>query len=219
MLGGNLAKEGYDFCMMLRAKTVGGSCKVLGERLVIEGAKEVLFFFTAGTTFKEGKLKERLLNCLDVAEKQSYEELLARHVADYKSYYDRMKLELTSEDALSDAGDATETAEFAERYFNFGRYLMICSSRPGTLPITLQGLWNKDYLPPWDSKYTININTEMNYWPAEVCNLSECHLPLIDHIERMRENGRKTADVMYGCKGFMAHHNTDIYLFYHNNFS
>ena len=132
MLGGNLAKEGYDFCMMLRAKTVGGSCKVLGERLVIEGAKEVLFFFTAGTTFKEGKLKERLLACLDAAEKRSYEELYARHVADYKSYYDRMHLELT------------ETAEFAERYFNFGRYLMICSSRPGTLPITLQGLWNKD---------------------------------------------------------------------------
>jgi len=211
MLGGNLAKEGYDFCMMLRAKTVGGSCKVLGERLVIEGAQEVIFFFTAGTTFKEGMLKERLKACLDAAEKQSYEELLTRHVADYKSYYDRMKLELTSEDALSDAGDATETAEYAERYFNFGRYLMICSSRPGTLPITLQGLWNKDYLPPWDSKYTININTEMNYWPAESCNLSECHTPLFDHLERMLPNGQKTAEVMYGCSGFVAHHNTDIW--------
>ena len=199
MLGGNLAKEGYDFCMMLRAKAVGGSCKVLGERLVIEGAKEVLFFFTAGTTFKEGKLKERLLACLDAAAEQSYEELYARHVADYKSYYDRMHLELT------------ETAEFAERYFNFGRYLMICSSRPGTLPITLQGLWNKDYLPPWDSKYTININTEMNYWPAESCNLSECHTPLFDHLERMLPNGQRTAEVMYGCSGFVAHHNTDIW--------
>lgn len=199
MLGGNLAKEGYDFCMMLRAKAVGGSCKVLGERLVIEGAKEVLFFFTAGTTFKEGKLKERLLACLDAAEEQSYEELYARHVTDYKSYYDRMHLELT------------ETAEFAERYFNFGRYLMICSSRPGTLPITLQGLWNKDYLPPWDSKYTININTEMNYWPAESCNLSECHTPLFDHLERMLPNGQRTAEVMYGCSGFVAHHNTDIW--------
>ena len=199
MLGGNLAKEGYDFCMMLRAKTVGGSCKVLGERLVIEGAKEVVFFFTAGTTFKEGKLKERLLACLDAAEKLSYEELLERHVTDYKSFYDRMKLELT------------DTEEFAERYFNFGRYLMICSSRPGTLPITLQGLWNKDYLPPWDSKYTININAEMNYWPAESCNLSECHTPLFDHLERMLPNGQRTAEVMYGCSGFVAHHNTDIW--------
>ena len=236
MLGGNLAKEGYDFCMMLRAKVVGGSCKVLGERLVIEGAKEVLFFFTAGTTFKEGNLKERLIACLDAAEKQSYEELYRRHVADYKSFYDRMKLELINTEGIDDCDcpdtnsdraesnattdcqakrkeglDATETAEFAERYFNFGRYLMICSSRPGTLPITLQGLWNKDYLPPWDSKYTININAEMNYWPAESCNLSECHTPLFDHLERMLPNGQRTAEVMYGCSGFVAHHNTDIW--------
>lgn len=219
MLGGNLAKEGYDFCMMLRAKTVGGSCKVLGERLVIEGAREVLLFFTAGTTFKEGKLKERLLDCLDRAEHREYEVLLARHVADYKSYYDRVKLELgkSSEkkpgtaQTSSEAVDETESVTFAERYFNFGRYLMICSSRPGTLPITLQGLWNKDYLAPWDSKYTININTEMNYWPAESCNLSECHLPLFEHLERMLPNGQRTAEVMYGCSGFVAHHNTDIW--------
>lgn len=200
MLGGNLAKEGYDFCMMLRAKTVGGSCKVLGERLMIEGAREVVFYFTAGTTFREGCLKERLLACLDAAAERSYEDLYARHVADYKSFYDRMQLELKS-----------EGNEFAERYFNFGRYLMICSSRPGTLPITLQGLWNKDYLPPWDSKYTININAEMNYWPAESCNLSECHLPLFDLLERMLPNGQRTAEVMYGCSGFVAHHNTDIW--------
>jgi len=214
MLGGNLAKAGYDFCMMLRAKTVGGSCKVLGERLVIEGAQEVLFFFAAGTTFKESNLKERLLACLDAAETQTYEELLTRHVSDYKSYYDRMQLELTPEDATQcpeENTEAAETAEFAERYFNFGRYLMICSSRPGTLPITLQGLWNKDYLPPWDSKYTININTEMNYWPAESCNLSECHMPLFEHLERMLPNGQRTAEVMYGCSGFVAHHNTDIW--------
>jgi len=89
-------------------------------------------------------------------------------------------------------------------YFQFGRYLLISSSRPGTLPSNLQGIWNKDYLPPWDSKYTININTQMNYWPAEVCNLSECHLPLFDLIERMRENGRRTARVMYNCRGFCA---------------
>ena len=231
MLGGNLAKEGYDFCMMLRAKTVGGCCKVLGERLVIEGAKEVLFFFTAGTTFKEGKLKERLISCLNAAEKQGFECLRKRHVADYTSYYDRMKLELgvtsaseqnehKEECGRQTAGEKVaglsetnqvERPEFAERYFNFGRYLMICSSRPGTLPITLQGLWNKDYLPPWDSKYTININTEMNYWPAESCNLSECHLPLFEHLERMLPNGQRTAEVMYGCSGFVAHHNTDIW--------
>ncbi|HAA25710.1 MAG TPA: alpha-L-fucosidase, partial [Ruminiclostridium sp.] len=96
-------------------------------------------------------------------------------------------------------------------YFQFGRYLLISCSRPGSLPANLQGIWNQDFLPPWDSKYTININTQMNYWPAENCNLAECHKPLFDHIERMREPGRRTARVMYGCKGFMAHHNTDIW--------
>lgn len=96
-------------------------------------------------------------------------------------------------------------------YFQFGRYLLISSSRPGSLPANLQGIWNDSMLPPWDSKYTININTEMNYWPAEICNLSECHQPLFDLLERMKINGRKTAREMYNCRGFTAHHNTDIW--------
>lgn len=96
-------------------------------------------------------------------------------------------------------------------YFNFGRYLLISCSRPGTLPATLQGLWNKDMEAPWDAKFTININTEMNYWPAEICDLGDCHLPLFDLMKRMLPNGRKTAEVMYGCRGFVAHHNTDIW--------
>ncbi|UUZ94232.1 hypothetical protein LJK87_06385 [Paenibacillus sp. P25] len=96
-------------------------------------------------------------------------------------------------------------------YFQFGRYLLIASSRPGSLPANLQGIWNDEMLPPWDSKFTININTQMNYWHAESCNLSECHSPLFDLIERMREPGRRTARVMYGRRGFVAHHNTDIW--------
>src|SRR5699024_4313661 len=92
-----------------------------------------------------------------------------------------------------------------------GRYLLISSSRPNSLPANLQGIWNKEILPPWDSKYTININAQMNYWPAEVTNLSETHFPLFDHIEKLKVNGRKTAEVMYGCRGFTAHHNTDIW--------
>ncbi len=96
-------------------------------------------------------------------------------------------------------------------YFNFGRYLMISGSREGTLPLNLQGIWCKDYQSAWGSKFTININTEMNYWPAESCNLSELHMPLFDHIERMLPNGRVTAQKMYGCRGFVAHHNTDMW--------
>jgi alpha-L-fucosidase 2 len=97
------------------------------------------------------------------------------------------------------------------QYFQFGRYLLISSSRPGGLPATLQGLWNDSMTPSWDSKYTININTEMNYWPAEICNLAETHMPLFDLLERTRESGRRTAKEMYHAGGFVLHHNTDIW--------
>ena len=99
----------------------------------------------------------------------------------------------------------------AKLLFDYGRYLLIGCSRPGDLPATLQGIWNKDFMAPWDSKYTININTEMNYWPAEVCALPECHTALFDLIGRMREHGRSIARRMYDCRGLMAHHNTDLY--------
>lgn len=98
-------------------------------------------------------------------------------------------------------------------YHNFGRYLLISCSRPGVkaLPATLQGLWNPSFQPAWGSKYTININTQMNYWPANMCNLAECEEPLFDHLERMVERGKVTAKTMYGCRGWAAHHNTDIW--------
>src|SRR5690606_33074354 len=111
----------------------------------------------------------------------------------------------------SGCGAERTTRGLAALYFQYGRYLLIASSRPGSLPANLQGVWNDQFLPPWDSKYTININTQMNYWPAESCALPECCEPLFDLIERMREPGRRTAWVMYGCRGFAAHHNTDIW--------
>ena len=96
-------------------------------------------------------------------------------------------------------------------YFQFGRYLLITSSRPGCQPANLQGIWNELLKPPWDSKWTVNINTEMNYWPAEVCNLSECHEPLFDMIDDCVESGRKTAQAHYDCRGWVLHHNTDLW--------
>jgi alpha-L-fucosidase 2 len=96
-------------------------------------------------------------------------------------------------------------------YFNFGRYLLIASSRPGSLPANLQGVWNQDFMPAWGSKYTVNINTQMNYWPAESCNLPECHLPLFDHLRAMLPQGQAAARGMYGCEGFVCHHNTDLW--------
>ncbi len=99
----------------------------------------------------------------------------------------------------------------AALYYAYGRYLLMSCSQPGGLPANLQGIWCEKLEPIWDSKYTININTQMNYWPAEICNLSECHMPLFEHLERMLENGKRTAREMYGCRGFVAHHNTDVW--------
>ncbi|MDE7297420.1 MAG: glycoside hydrolase family 95 protein [Lachnospiraceae bacterium] len=244
MLGAKLGGDGLELCMMLRGSVEGGSCEVIGERLVIRGAKKITLYFSAGTTFRYENLKEAVFAKLAAAAEHSYEELKERHIADYRSLFDRVKLELGAgkafgpEECTSCADKISGPEERASRadsdfdclptdrrlkaadrrdtgltelYFNFGRYLLIACSRPGTLPATLQGIWNKDMLPPWDSKYTININTEMNYWPAESCNLSECHLPLFELIRRMVPNGRQTARKMYGCRGFVAHHNTDIW--------
>lgn len=155
--------------------------------------------------------------------RQKYDQLLQDHITDYQALFKRMDLHL--EGGHTDTSYMTlpmnqrierlraggDDPELVSLYFQFGRYLLISSSRPGSLPANLQGIWNKDMLPVWDSKYTININTEMNYWPAESCNLPECHIPLFDFIERLQERGRETASKMYGCSGFVAHHNSDIW--------
>lgn len=119
--------------------------------------------------------------------------------------------ELTVPEALERLKRGEEVPGFAENYFQFGRYLLISCSRPGSQPANLQGIWNRSDHPAWGSKYTININTEMNYWPAESCNLSECHRPLFDLLRRMLPNGRQVAGEMYGLPGFTAHHNTDLF--------
>lgn len=166
------------------------------------------------------KMWDHMDEIFRAAEEKGYEQLLREHIRDYQELFNRCQLDLHTSESLEKV-PTDERLEKAQQgdcdlgltplFFDFGRYLMIACSRDGGLPSTLQGLWNKDLTPPWESKYTININTEMNYWPAETCNLSECHMPLFDHIERMIENGRKTARVMYGCRGFVAHHNTDIH--------
>ena len=151
---------------------------------------------------------------------REYGELLAEHEKDYREFYDRVALSLPekeenaalpTDERLQRIISGGTDEGLAKLLFDYGRYLLIGCSRPGDLPATLQGIWNKDFMAPWDSKYTININTEMNYWPAEVCALPECHTALFDLIGRMREHGRSIARRMYGCRGFMAHHNTDLY--------
>ncbi len=220
LLDGNLGQGGLSFAMMLKASVQGGTCEVIGEHLIVKDADTVTLLFTAGTTFRFEDLPQQLSKTLADAAAFSYEELKKRHRNDYQKLYDRVSFALHNTEAydkiptnerLENAKNGDIDTGLSKLYFDFGRYLLISCSREGTLPATLQGLWNKDMLPAWDSKYTININAEMNYWPAEVCNLSECHMPLFDLIERMLPNGRDTAMKMYGCRGFVAHHNTDIW--------
>ena len=238
-LYGGLGEGGNHFLMQLMAQARGGTVCTRGETLVVEQADEVLLLFGADcdyhlqtgeeNTMPEGEslsglpgvyglLQSRVTKKLTAAAGQDFERMKAEHIADYQALYNRVELCLTGdkrEDVPTDErlrllAEGGEDIALQELLFQYGRYLMIAGSRPGTLPLTLQGLWNQDFTPAWGAKYTININTEMNYWPAESCNLSECHLPLFTLLETMVPNGRKVAESMYGARGFVAHHNTDI---------
>ncbi|MBQ7955579.1 MAG: glycoside hydrolase family 95 protein [Lachnospiraceae bacterium] len=219
-LYGNLGKGGLDFAMQITARAKGGKTCVIGEHLIVEEADEVCLYFAAGTTYYMEDVEKEIQAQIEKAAAQSYEALKQRHVEDYRALYGRVDFYLggltefdrvPTDVRISNAMEGKVDKGLAKLYFDYGRYLLIACSREGTLAATLQGLWNKDMMPPWDSKFTININTEMNYWLAENCNLSECHMPMFELIKKMYPNGKKTADVMYGCRGFMCHHNTDLW--------
>lgn len=194
------------------ARVEAKNVRSIGEEVIAENVTEATVFFACRTSFRTGNHKEE---CLELLKPDlSYEELLAEHIADYRKYFDRVSLDLGETSELpTDERLAQENKDLGltELMFQFGRYLLISSSREGTLPANLQGIWNDKMLPPWDSKFTININTQMNYWLAETCNLSDLHMPLFELIKRMMPNGRQTAKEMYHCRGFVAHHNTDIW--------
>lgn len=200
-------------------------CRCLGEGVQTVGslircpAECTLYVASATSFFAEDPLAD-CLRRLDAAEKLGYDALLAAHREDVQRHLSICSLELEEDPALA----ALPTDERLEKcaaggtdsglealYFAYGRYLLFSSSRPGSLPANLQGVWNESFRPPWDSKYTININTQMNYWPAECCNLSDCHLPLMEHLRRMAPHGRDVAQRMYGVPGWVAHHNTDLW--------
>lgn len=221
MQGSCGGKGGSDFSVVLSAMTDGGTTQTIGEHLVITNADKATLFIAAETTFRHANPEVVCFNKIKAALKKDFSILKEEHLDDYHALYDRVEINLTKKNKNLECLSTPERLErvkkgledngLIELYFQFGRYLLISSSRKGSLPANLQGIWNDKMTPPWDSKYTININTQMNYWPAEVCNLSECHEPLFDLVERMRITGCHTARVMYGCKGFVAHHNTDIW--------
>ena len=220
-----LGAGGVSFLAAVRAQSVEGEVRVLGEHLLVRGAKELTLYIGCETSYYEEDWKKVLQEKLDKACGDGYARVREEHEKDYRALFDRVALELGEGDGkaalaaedipidrrMEEGREKGFHSDFAALYFQYGRYLLISSSRPGSLPANLQGIWNEEMQPPWDSKFTININTEMNYWPAEICGLSECHLPLFDHLLRMWEKGRETAERMYGCRGFVAHHNTDLW--------
>ena len=219
--GGCGSEDGINFAAYIKVLHKGGKVYPYGSFITCEDCDEVTILLGAQTSYRCEDYKGQAVFDVERAEEKTYAQLKADHIADYKSYYDRANISLCdnssgnstlpTDERLALVKEGNPDNKLIEMYHNFGRYLLIAGSREKTLPTNLQGIWNKDMWPAWGCKFTININTEMNYWCAENCNLSELHMPLIDHIEKLRPNGRKTARNMYGCRGFVCHHNTDIW--------
>jgi len=216
-----------DNCLKFEARllvsTDGGEVKSTNDGLEVNGANGATLLLAAATSFVNfqdvsAAPKARCDNVIKAVSGKSYNALRKAHVADHRRLFGRVELDLGTSDAANRPTDEriktfgeSNDPQLAALYFQFGRYLMICSSRPGSQPANLQGIWNDNIRPPWESKWTTNINTEMNYWPAEVCNLSECHEPLFDMLDDLVISGKKTAKVHYGCRGWVLHHNTDLW--------
>jgi alpha-L-fucosidase 2 len=184
--------------------------------LRVSDADELVVRLGAATDFEGDDPGATCDAVLDAADRP-YDEQRADHVADHRELFDRVSLDLgepvdaPTDERLAAVGDGAEDPALAALYFQYGRYLLAASSRPGGLPANLQGVWNWEFDPPWNSGYTTNINLEMNYWPAERCNLGECAEPLYRLLDRLREDSRRTAREHYGCEGWVLHHNTDLW--------
>jgi alpha-L-fucosidase 2 len=230
--GDSLANcKGMRFELLAKALNKGGTIKTDTSGITIKNANEVVLLLSAATSFNgfdkcpisQGKDEDKLARkYLAAASLQSFAKLLANHLADYHYYFNRVTLGLTGKRNSSAANLATDKrlAAYAAggadpaleaMYYQFGRYLLISSSRPGGTPANLQGIWNNEVRPPWSSNYTTNINLQMNYWPAETANLSEMHQPLFHLIENLSVTGKKTAKEFYGLDGWVVHHNSDIW--------
>ena len=215
---GAAGPAGVRYAGQTRILASGGLSGTKGDFVFARGADEAMLLIAGNTDYDGRDPRECCQADLAAASRKTYEQLRGDHVADYRRLFARTTISLPqdpkaaalpTDERLKLVADGADDPDLVALYFQFGRYLLISSSRPGTLPANLQGIWNEDFVPPWECKYTININAEMNYWPAEVCNLSECHEPLLDFIDKVVVNGRVTARKLYGCRGFVAHNNLD----------
>jgi len=210
---------GVNYYSILKVVPFEGKMTTKGDSIIVSDADSVIFYLAASTNYwgEDPKIKcnETLFRIL----RKDYGKIKEDHIADYQKYYGRVKLDLGGNDDTDVPTDVKleavkkggEDNDLIETYFNFGRYLLISSSRPGDLAANLQGIWADGLVPPWSADYHININIQMNYWPAEVTNLSECHLPFIALIDSLRPRGRITAKEMYNSRGFMAHYDTNVW--------
>lgn len=224
--------NGMRFQYRIKAISKDGSVHTENDQLLISGATEVWLYVAAATSYngfekcpdKEGKDENKLVsNLISQASKKTYLSVFNAHIADFKKYFNRVSfnvrdtlannpnLDLPSDERLKRYASGIYDPGLETLYFQYGRYLLISSSRPGGPPANLQGIWNKELRAPWSSNYTININTEMNYWPAEVTNLSEMHMPLLDWIQSLAKTGKATAREFYNANGWVAHHNSDLW--------
>jgi len=212
--------DGIAFRLQAHVLPHGGSLNADDDGLRIDGATSVALRFAGATSYRGRDERAWTDSWISSAALRSFDELRERHVADHRALFDRVSLdlgdpapELPTDERLQRVRDGAEDPRLVAQYFQFGRYLLIGSSRPGTQPANLQGIWAHGMNPPWNSDYHLNINIQMNYWHAEVANLAELHTPLFDLLDSLRPSGRKTARVHYGCRGFVAHHLTDAWGF------
>jgi alpha-L-fucosidase 2 len=212
--------RGMNAAVVLRART-DGTLTPANDQLTISNATDLLVVLSTATGYDGPHTTptRTQAECRDAADvlvqgALGTADLHEQHLADYQRLFRRSVLvlpstaDLTTDQRITDAGDDPGLAALV---YNFGRYLMIAASRPGGLPTNLQGIWNEHLRPPWSSNYTVNINTEMNYWPAEITSLSECHEPLLTYIKDLARAGGRTAEVRYGARGWTAHHNADAW--------
>lgn len=216
-------KGGLKFEARALVKTEGGQPRAENSRVIISNANSALLLVAAATSYRSykdtiGDPTAIVTPQLRRARQKPFPTLRAAHVREHQRLFQRVKLNIGRTAAAALPTDQRPEKflqgldpHLATLYFQYGRYLLISSSRPGSQPANLQGIWNNLMTPPWESKYTININTEMNYWPAETTNLSECHEPLLRMVTELVENGARTARVQYGARGWVCHHNTDLW--------
>ena len=224
VLTGGVQEGGIRFEARLLVTTDGGKVTRGDEgRIEVKGADAAMLILVAGTNYVNfrdvsGDPSDRCAETLKAVAGATWRQIREDHVADYRKLFRRVTIDLGTTGKINQPTDKRIKAfgdgddpQLAALYYQFGRYLMIASSRPGGQPANLQGLWNNSTRPPWECKYTVNINTEMNYWPAEQCNLPECAIPLFDALADMAVSGASTAKEHYGARGWVLHHNFDLW--------